>query len=64
MLGNTKKNSQNLQKRVRNNMTKEKLEEYLSNLNLNYYNEEELQKIYDAVKSTVDQIEENIGREA
>ena len=25
-------------------MTKEKLEEYLSNLNLNYYNEEELQK--------------------
>lgn len=45
-------------------MTKEKLEEYLSNLNLNYYNEEELQKIYDTVKSTVDQIEENIGREA
>lgn len=45
-------------------MTKEKLEEYLSNLNLNYYNEEELQKIYDAVKLTVDRIEENIGREA
>lgn len=44
-------------------MTKEKLEEYLSNLNLNYYNEEELQKIYDTVKSTVSQIEENIGRE-
>lgn len=37
-------------------MTKEKLEEYLSNLNLNYYNERELQKIYDAVKSTVDAI--------
>lgn len=45
-------------------MTKEKLEEYLSNLNLNYYNERELQKIYDAVKSIVDAIEENIGREA
>lgn len=45
-------------------MTKEKLEEYLSNLNLNYYNEEELQKIYDAIESTVDIIEENIGREA
>ena len=44
-------------------MTKEKLEEYLSNLNLNYYNEEELQKIYNVVKSTVDQIEEYIGRE-
>lgn len=44
-------------------MEKEQLEEYLSNLNLNYYNEGELQKIYDAVKSTVDQIEENIGRE-
>lgn len=45
-------------------MTKEELEEYLSNLNLNYYNERELQKIYDAVKSTVDAIEENIGRDA
>ncbi len=45
-------------------MSKELLEEYLSNLNLNYYNKEELQKIYDAVKSTVDRIEENIGREA
>lgn len=44
-------------------MSKEQLEEYLSNLNLSYYNEEELQKIYDAVKSTIDQIEENIGRE-
>lgn len=27
-------------------MTKEKLEKYLSNLNLNYYTEEELEKIY------------------
>lgn len=46
-------------------MTKEKLEEYLSEvLNVKYYNEEELQKIYDVVKSTVDVIEENIGREA
>jgi len=44
-------------------MTKEKLEKYLSNLNLNYYNEEELQRIYDSVKSTVDYIEECIGRE-
>ena len=46
-------------------MTKEDLEEYLSEvLNVKYYNEEELQKIYDAVKSTVDVIEENIGRGA
>ena len=44
-------------------MTKEKLEEYLSNLNLNYYTEEELEKIYDSVKSTVYYIEECIGRE-
>ena len=44
-------------------MTKEKLEEYLSNLNLNYYTEEELEKIYNSVKSTVDHIEECIGRE-
>lgn len=44
-------------------MTKSQLENYLSNLNLNYYTEEELQKIYDAVKSTVDNIEENIVRE-
>ena len=43
-------------------MTREKLEEYLSEvLNVKYYNEEELQKIYDAVKSTVDVIEESIG---
>lgn len=46
-------------------MAREDLEEYLSEvLNVKYYNEEELQKIYDAVKSTVDVIEENIGREA
>ena len=46
-------------------MTREDLEEYLSKtLNIRYYNEEELQKIYDAVKSTVDVIEENIGRGA
>lgn len=44
-------------------MTKEKFEEYLSNLNLNYYTEEELEKIYDSVKSTVDYIEEYIGCE-
>lgn len=46
-------------------MAREDLEEYLSEvLNVKYYNEEELQKIYDAVKSTVDVIEENIGRGA
>lgn len=39
-------------------MTKEQLENYLSNLNLSYYNEEELQEIYDAVKSTVDRLED------
>ena len=40
-------------------MTKEDLEEYLSEiLNIRYYNEEELQKIYDIVKSTVDVIED------
>ena len=44
-------------------MTKLQLECYLSDLNLNYYNEEELQEIYNAVKSTVDRIEERIGRE-
>ena len=44
-------------------MTKEELKEYLYNLNLNYYNESELKRIYDAVKSTVDKIEEAIGRE-
>ena len=46
-------------------MAREDLEEYLSEIwNIRYYNEEELQKIYDAVKSTVDVIEENIRREA
>ena len=44
-------------------MTKSQLECYLSDLNLSYYNEEELQEIYNAVKSTVDRIEERIGRE-
>ena len=44
-------------------MTKLQLENYLSNLNLSYYNEEELNRIYRAVKETVDEIEENIGRE-
>ena len=44
-------------------MTKEQLKLYLSSLNLNYYNEQELQKIYDAVKAAVSEIEENIGRE-
>ena len=40
-------------------MTREDLEEYLSEiLNIRYYNEEELQKIYDIVKSTVDIIED------
>lgn len=40
-------------------MTKEDLEKYLSEiLNIRYYNEEELQKIYDIVKSTVDVIED------
>ena len=37
-------------------MTKLQLESYLSDLNLSYYNEEELQEIYNAVKSTVDRI--------
>ena len=46
-------------------MVREDLEEYLSEiLNIRYYTKEELQKIYDAVKSTVDVIEENIRREA
>lgn len=40
-------------------MTKEQLEEYLSSLNLSYYTETELERIY---KSVVDQIEEYIGR--
>lgn len=44
-------------------MTKEQLENYLSDLNLDYYTEEELQRIYDSVKSTVDYIEECIGHE-
>lgn len=44
-------------------MTKEKLEEYLSNLNLNYYTEEELEEIHNSIKSTIDYIEECIGRE-
>lgn len=44
-------------------MTKEKLEEYLYNLNLNYYTEEELEEIHNSVKSTIDYIEECIGRE-
>ena len=44
-------------------MTKEQLENYLSNLNLNYYTEEELQEIYNSVKTTIDKIEEKIGME-
>ena len=44
-------------------MTKTQLESYLSDLNLGYYTEDELQEIYDSVKSTVDRIEEKIGRE-
>ena len=44
-------------------MTEDKLRQYLDGLNLSYYNEEELQKIYDVVSSTVNEIEENIGRE-
>ena len=44
-------------------MTKEKLEAYLSSLNLGYYTERELEKIYGAVKSVISEIEENIGRE-
>lgn len=44
-------------------MTKTQLESYLSDLNLGYYTEDELQEIYDSVKSTVDKIEEKIGRE-
>lgn len=43
-------------------MTKEQLEEYLSSLNLSYYTETELERIYTSVKSVVDQIEEYIGR--
>ena len=43
-------------------MTKEQLEEYLLSLNLSYYTETELERIYISVKSVVDQIEEYIGR--
>lgn len=40
-------------------MTREKPEEYLSEvLNVKYYNEEELQKIYDILKILGDQIHE------
>ena len=44
-------------------MTREQLESYLLDLNLSYYTEEELQEIYNSVKSTVSKIEEKIGRE-
>lgn len=44
-------------------MTKLQLECYLSDLNLSYYSDEELEEIYNAVKSTIDRIEEKIGRE-
>lgn len=44
-------------------MTREQLESYLLDLNLSYYTEEELQEIYNSVKSTVNKIEEKIGRE-
>ncbi len=44
-------------------MTKTQLESYLSDLNLGYYTEDELQEIYDSIKSTIDKIEEKIGRE-
>lgn len=43
-------------------MTKEQVEEYLLSLNLSYYTETELERIYKSVKSAVDQIEEYIGR--
>ena len=40
-------------------MTREDFEEYLSEiLNIRYYNEEELQKIYDILKILGDQIHE------
>lgn len=40
-------------------MAREDLEEYLSEiLNIRYYNEEELQKIYDILKILGDQIHE------
>lgn len=44
-------------------MNKEKLREYIDNLNLNYYTESELEKIYKAVATTVSEIEELIGME-
>lgn len=44
-------------------MTKEQLENYLSDLNLSYFTEEELCEIYNSLKSTIDRIEERIGRE-
>lgn len=43
-------------------MTKEQLEEYLLSLNLSYYTETELERIYKSVKSEIGQIEEYIGR--
>ena len=39
-------------------MTKEQLENYLSDLNLSYFTEEELCEIYNSLKSTIDRIEE------
>jgi hypothetical protein len=44
-------------------MTEEKLRDYLLELNLSYYNEEELNKIYNAVRHIIAEIEEKIGRE-
>ena len=44
-------------------MNEEKLRNYLDNLNLSYYTESELWKIYNAIYTTVNEIEENIGRE-
>lgn len=35
-------------------MTKEQLEEYLLSLNLSYYTETELERIYKSVKSEID----------
>ena len=44
-------------------MSKDELRDYLANLNLSYYTERELDKIYNAVSSTIKEIEELIGRE-
>ena len=44
-------------------MTETQLRSYLSDLNLSYYNEEELLEIYNSVKSVVDHLEEKIGAE-